>query len=534
MGKKLTNEEFLQKLKDLGRDDIEPLEEYKGTHVKIKWKCTKESCQHEWYAEPNSIVNAGQGCPKCGILKSADSKRMTQKDFENKLKLINPNIKVIGKYTGSKNKVKVKCLNTECQHEWETTPDCLYRGEKCPICGERKTTLFTNEEVNNRIQKLNQNIHLKSNYTGWEDKIVLECDSGHSWEDCLRTFLNSPFCPFCDKEKRRLFIPGLNDLATTRPDLVQYLKDKEDSKKLTENSNKKIKLVCPNCGHEKDETLYHLSEYGFSCPICGDGISYPNKFIRNFLEMFNIDYVPEWNDDWCKNYRYDVMFELNNKKYLIEADGLQHKTGTIKGRKIKNNDDIKNKLAEENGYIVIRINCEISDPEFIYNNMKESLLSKLFDLDNFDWRECSRRSEKSLLIKVCEYYNNHFNEPLIKISKIFKIHKETTLVYLRKGYKIGIVNINPKRIGGSKIVSVYKDEKLLKNYISATICADNFKNDFGVKISKNNISKIILSDKCYQGYYFKYAETLDDITSTFNQEVDKYFENKKNKDRDTN
>ena len=36
MSKKLTNEEFLQKLEEQGRFDIQPLEEYINTHTKIK------------------------------------------------------------------------------------------------------------------------------------------------------------------------------------------------------------------------------------------------------------------------------------------------------------------------------------------------------------------------------------------------------------------------------------------------------------------------------------------------------------------
>ena len=41
MSRKLTNEEFLQKLKD---SDIKyiPLEEYNGTDTKIKWMCYKD------------------------------------------------------------------------------------------------------------------------------------------------------------------------------------------------------------------------------------------------------------------------------------------------------------------------------------------------------------------------------------------------------------------------------------------------------------------------------------------------------------
>ena len=95
MGRKLTNEGFLQKLKDLGRNDLEPLEEYAGTHTKIKFKCTKPECGNEWYMEPNCVISMGQGCPRCGALKNADANRLSQTEFEDKIKQLNPN-KCIG------------------------------------------------------------------------------------------------------------------------------------------------------------------------------------------------------------------------------------------------------------------------------------------------------------------------------------------------------------------------------------------------------------------------------------------------------
>lgn len=67
MGKMMTNEEFLQKLKDIGVKHI-PLEEYKGSSKKIKWMCFKNS-QHIFEATPDSVyrntINDVDGCMYC-------------------------------------------------------------------------------------------------------------------------------------------------------------------------------------------------------------------------------------------------------------------------------------------------------------------------------------------------------------------------------------------------------------------------------------------------------------------------------------
>lgn len=61
-GIKLTNEEFLQKLKDKNIPYI-PLEEYKNGNTKIKWLCDKHST-HIFEMRPRAIFD-GQGCPYC-------------------------------------------------------------------------------------------------------------------------------------------------------------------------------------------------------------------------------------------------------------------------------------------------------------------------------------------------------------------------------------------------------------------------------------------------------------------------------------
>lgn len=63
-GKK-TNSRFLQELKEIHGDKITPLEEYKGSDVKI-W-CHCNICGHDWPVLPNSLINIKTGCPKCAF-----------------------------------------------------------------------------------------------------------------------------------------------------------------------------------------------------------------------------------------------------------------------------------------------------------------------------------------------------------------------------------------------------------------------------------------------------------------------------------
>ena len=467
MGRKLTNEQFLQKLKDLGRDDIEPLERYYNMHTKMKFRCTNTDCMYEWYAEPTNIIE-GNGCPKCKGKKISDKLTISHEEFIRRIEgKKNPNIEILGEYKNNNTLILVRCKKDNT-HVWEAYPDDIRNGDGCPFC---------------RGMRVNES----------------------------------------------------NSLRTLRPYLMVYLKNKEDGDKYTIYSGKKVWCKCPDCGCEKEVRVENLTQKGFSCPICGDGISYPNKFIRNMLDMFGIEFENEWTSSLSPGCFYDVKFNNKNQIILIEMDGVFHYEDRGYGglKEVQEKDKLKNKYAKDNGWKLIRIEALQSDPDYLFNNIKNSELANILNLDEFDYSECRRRSEKSLMVEVCNYYNNHFDESKTKISKIFKLCMETVTVYLNRGYKIGLVKVNPKRINGSKIVSVYKDDKLLKTYISATTCSDIIEKDLKIpEIDKNKLIKIINSNGLYQGYYFKYAETLEDITPTYNQEVDEYFENiKKEKNK---
>ena len=66
------------------------------------------------------------------------SKRISNKDFINRIAEINPKITIIGEYKGSKTKVLVQC-NT-CGYQWYSLPCNLYKGHSCPHCYRESIT----------------------------------------------------------------------------------------------------------------------------------------------------------------------------------------------------------------------------------------------------------------------------------------------------------------------------------------------------------------------------------------------------------
>ena len=66
--------------------------------------------------------------------------KLTQEEFDERMKNINPNIKVLSEYTRRKDKTDCICLI--CDTRWTTTFDKLLEKRGCPKCAIKKMKQF--------------------------------------------------------------------------------------------------------------------------------------------------------------------------------------------------------------------------------------------------------------------------------------------------------------------------------------------------------------------------------------------------------
>lgn len=258
-------------------------------------------------------------------------------------------------------------------------------------------------------------------------------------------------CPYCTHKR---IAPYQDDIYTLRPDLLKYFINKEDAIGLGLYTLKKIMLRCPNCGHEKEQSITKLTSNGFSCEKCGDGKSFPERFIMSVLDQLSVEYETEKRFEWCVYYIndkktfgiYDVF--ISNKKLIIEMDGRFHYNDCAYSSKeeVKKRDNIKDQLAVKNGYDIIRINCNYDNKEDCFNYIKNELCKKLYqyyDLKNLDWDKINRNSCSSLLLKACKLWNDGYN--VNKISSDLHVALNTVANYLRQGSQIGLCDYSPSK-----------------------------------------------------------------------------------------
>lgn len=307
-------------------------------------------------------------------------------------------------------------------------------------------------------------------------EIWIKCDNKEhpDYRTCPDRFTGGGRCPLCTNKK---IVSGINDVATTHPHLVKYFKNPEDAKKYSIHSGKKTWFECPLCGLEKYTTADAAFNRGYSCDGCGDGVSYPNKFVTAMLMQLHsknnqIVFEREKGFDWAfvpsnkygrvNGYKYyDVYLPTHN--VIIENFGGQHyfqvnfnrSSGSKSLEEEQENDRIKYELAIANGiskdnYIVL--DCRESNVDHIKSSIMKSKLPEIlgFSESDIDWDACDEFCFKDLSLQACILKNDGYS--VKDIANELYIAEPTVYKYLRNGKKIGVVEEIPHN--GSPILCV--------------------------------------------------------------------------------
>lgn len=336
----------------------------------------------------------------------------------------------------------------------------------------------------------------------------------------MHNISKSDWCPVCDN---KIIIKGINDIGTLRPDLLKYFVDIEDGYTHSLNTNKKILCKCPNCKNEALVSMPYLISHGYRCKLCSDNISYPNRICRLLLNALPVEESKsEYIKSWTKGKRYDGYFKLNGQLFLLEFDGEQHfiDTSWDSKKKQEENDAFKTKLAEDNGYKLIRIDCKESTFSYIKHSIYQSELNELFDLDKINWDMLLQKSLKSKIFDVIDYYNNT-DMTNKEIGEELDLDRHTVYRYLMKANELKLINYKSrkesKRIIETRVdtqrknsdyrFELYDQNNILINEFSLISDCVNYLN----KLNSNNhfthgeIERALRNNTIYKGYYFKYT-----------------------------
>lgn len=258
-------------------------------------------------------------------------------------------------------------------------------------------------------------------------------------------------CSVCSHTK---VVQGINDIATTHPDICIYFVDPSVCKTISIGTRKSFEVICPNCRYKKPKKMQPktLIYNGIACPKCSDSISFGEKYFLSLLDQLNIPYKYQYEPNWSINkHKYD--FYLYYINCIIEVHGLQHyeecfkiKNSKRSSRTLKEeqeNDLYKKHLALQNNTVhYIVIDARESYGRFIKNSILNSELTNILNLDTIDWIKCNKDAFKSKLKEACDLYNEMYT--ISGIAEKLNLNRKTIRHYLLRGSKVSLCNYTPK------------------------------------------------------------------------------------------
>lgn len=161
-------------------------------------------------------------------------------------------------------------------HEWEAvvySRTTLHSG--CPCCARVKTTV-PRRTLAEEMPQLAKEWHPSKNgdlkpsdvAPHTHQKVWWQCEKGHSWVAEVKSRTKGADCPVCSNKK---VVKGLNDLATTHPELAaQWHREKNGSltpDMVVQGKRKKVWWQCEE-GHVWQAEVYSRTSEGCGCPVC--------------------------------------------------------------------------------------------------------------------------------------------------------------------------------------------------------------------------------------------------------------------------
>lgn len=370
MSHKKTHDQFESEIA-VKNPNIILISQYSGSQNKIRCKC--KQCMSEWSTTPTHLL-AGTGCSKC-----AGNKKLTHKEYLQKLENKYPNheIEALSTYDGAMKHMQFKC--NICGHQWHTYPNNLLKCG-CPSCtNAQKSSMMTkdHETFVEEVSELHDNIEIIGKYHKCNEKLLVRCTNCHrEWYVTPLSLLSGNGCRNCSNDILHNKMINSNDDFLYK---LSLLNSRITVISRYDGLKNKVTTKCNICGYIWDTSAQSLLN-GSACPKCKK--SHLEKKVQLYFDNSKIDYEIEKSFNDLRGIgggklSYDLFVPSYN--LLIELQGEQHYRpveyfgGVDAFEKQKMHDELKRNYAISNQYNYIEIG--------------------FFDIDNIDTILNDRLSE---------------------------------------------------------------------------------------------------------------------------------------------
>lgn len=364
-----THEQYVEELRNIS-PHIVVLEKYIDSKTPILHECLAHNIK--WKVCPNDLLS-GRGCYKCKGEKIRNALSKTHEQYVEEVKIMNPNVIVLGEYSGANTPILHRCLLHDV--EWNITPINILDGCGCSKCHKEKISNAlkkTHEQYVEELKIANPQVEAIETYINSLTPIMHKClIHGIEWRITPDCALRGYGCPECHKEKLRNYSlktqeQYVEEVRNINPNIIvvgKYI-----------GANIPISHKCTICKNEWNAYPNNIIK-GFGCPYCNE--SKGEKEIGLLLDSYKIKYVRQKRFCDCRDTRQlPFDFYLPDFNVVIEYNGKQHYEpieyfGGENSFKIQQlHDKIKKDYCENNNIRFLSIPY--------YSNIKEKLNDFLF------------------------------------------------------------------------------------------------------------------------------------------------------------
>ncbi len=285
---------------------LEPEDFMPFSNKKVWWK---GKCGHEWQTTIITRTKQGSSCPYCSgnkVLPGFNDFLTTDPQYKDEWDYSkNKNVSPKELSRGSSQKVWWRCSEG---HTFQARIcDRIVRKRECPYCADHKLLVGYND-LKTKYPEIASEWHPTKNgdlkptdiMSTKHIKVWWLGNCGHEWQAYPATRVcGEGKCPIC---LNRTIVMGVNDMATTDPDLAEEWHPTKNGKltpkDISVGYNKKVWWL-GKCGHEwKTSPNSRSSKSGknskyYGCPVCANvvgRVAYDASFV-----VYNPDLYKEWS-----------------------------------------------------------------------------------------------------------------------------------------------------------------------------------------------------------------------------------------------
>lgn len=281
---------------------------------------------------------------------------------------------------------------------------------------------------------------------------TLQCEKGHQYP-VKEAYLKAGRLRTCKKCNH----PTITEMD---PAFAAWFVDPAIPRSRTHGCHDKADFYCPQCGKivygKSIKNIYKRRHV--PCPYCGNGISYPERYLMAFLEQLQIPFVHQYTVKFTKDHRsvyYKYDFYDQKHALIIETHGSQHyepgtfeRVGGYALEKIQKIDAEKAQYAAETLQLqYVALDCRRSEPNWIRREILQKL--SFYPLDAVDWTAVRQSANQSVVLQIIELSKQGYTQK--QIGEIVHMNPSTVYCKLRQAKKDGLYDgITPQQLHKEK------------------------------------------------------------------------------------